>query len=123
MKGQQKQEHTGRRKGAKGKQAQDRCYRCGQQGHIAREAPTATTEQHDATYQSYEDPRGYDNNYAQPRMMRSSSTDINGFTCTMLKDNQSSYHFTCVTYNNPLYPYQGLKNKVLNTRSKKDNQQ
>ena len=71
MKGQQKQEHKGRRKGAKGKQAQDRCYRCRQQGHIAKhcripfynyqEAPTATTEQHDATYQWYEDPHGYDN--------------------------------------------------------------
>ena len=61
MKGQQKQEHKGRRKGAKGKRAQDKCYRCGQQGHIAREAPTATTEQHDTTYQWYEDPHGYDN--------------------------------------------------------------
>ena len=60
MKGQQKQEHKGRRKGAKGKRAQDKCYRCGQQGHIAREAPTATTEQHDTTYPWYEDPHGYD---------------------------------------------------------------
>jgi len=71
MKGQQKQGHEGRRKGNQGKEAQDRCYRCGQQRHIAkhcrvsfynyREAPTATTEQHDTTYQRHEDPHGYDN--------------------------------------------------------------
>ena len=53
-------------------------------------------------------------NCAPSRMMRSSSMDTNGFACTMLKDNQSSYHSTSVAYNNPLYPYQGLKNKALN---------
>ena len=35
----------------KASKRKDRCYRCGQQGRIAREAPTARTEQHDAPYQ------------------------------------------------------------------------
>ena len=96
----QRQEHKGRRKEAKGKDAQDRCYRCGQQRHIAkhcrvsfynyREAPTATAEQHDTTYQRHEDPHGRQLLLAQHEPSRT-TTCITSATHTLQQREHESY--------------------------------
>ena len=75
MKGQsqQQQANKGKGKGAKGKQAQDVCYRCGQPGHIAKHCRVpvynlgdnqqTTTDQYDNTQQWYEDPHVYEGHW------------------------------------------------------------